>query len=71
LEPDGDENVFEIEGAANAIAVETLMGWDGDKCECACQCPRFQDQSDDRRCTPCIEGEHWPHDAERRTDDGT
>jgi hypothetical protein len=68
---DEDENVFEIDGAANEIAVETLMGWDGDACECACDCPRFQDQPDDPRCTPCIEGEHWPHDAERRTNDGT
>jgi hypothetical protein len=55
---DEDENVFEIDGAANEIAVETLMGWDGDPCECACDCPRFRDQPNDPRCTPCIEGEH-------------
>jgi len=60
---DEDENVFEIDGAANEIAVETLMGWDGDPCKCACDCPRFADQSEDPRCTPCIEGRHWRHDG--------
>jgi hypothetical protein len=68
---DEDENVFEIDGAANEIAVETLMGWDGDTCECVCDCPRFRDRSDDLRCRPCIEGRHWPHDPTGRADHGT
>ena len=67
---DEDENVFEIDDAANEIAVETLTGWDGDKCDCACDCPRVRDQPDDPRCTPCIEGRHWPNDPAGRADDG-
>lgn len=68
---DEDDNVFENDGAANEQAVEALMGWDGDPCECACVCPRFRERSDDVRCTPCIEGRHWIHDAESRADDRT
>ena len=71
MEPDDDDNnVFEIDGAANELAIETLMGWDGAPCECACDCPRLRDRPDDVRCTPYIEARHWRHDVARRADDG-
>jgi hypothetical protein len=44
----------------DALLVETLMGWDGDRCECAaCPCPRFRDGADDTLCGPCLAGDHW------------
>ena len=41
------------------LAVETLMGWDGDRCLCPdCVCERFRDGADDIQCGPCLQGEH-------------
>jgi hypothetical protein len=63
---DEDEGFLDELGelANTAILTDTLMGWEGDVCECPdCDCRRFQDGSDDRRCPPCRVGEHWVGDA--------
>ena len=57
--PDEDELDHE-RLVEDALLVDTLMGWDGDRCACAeCDCPRFQDTADDTRCGDCREGRHW------------
>ena len=56
-----DEDELDHESLVeDALLVDTLMGWDGDRCECVeCDCPRFQDTVDDKRCGDCREGRHW------------
>ena len=55
-EPDLEELV------ADALYVETLMGWDGSPCECReCDCHRFADgnaPAGDSRCLECRGGDH-------------
>jgi hypothetical protein len=64
--PDEDEPEIEGEDQASVedmLQVETLMGWDGDRCECAeCRCERFRDGSDATLCGPCLAGDHWQID---------
>ena len=41
------------------LEIETLMGWDGDRCECTeCRCERFRDGADDTLCRECLAGDH-------------
>ncbi|HUG30458.1 MAG TPA: hypothetical protein VMQ65_08110 [Candidatus Limnocylindria bacterium] len=55
-----DDDAFDSPGIADVLLVETLMGWDGDRCECVdCRCERFRDGSDDTLCAACREGDHW------------
>jgi hypothetical protein len=57
-----DEDEFDHEQLVeDVLYTETLMGWDGDPCECLeCDCPRFRDGSHGDRCRDCAEGRHWP-----------
>jgi hypothetical protein len=56
LEMDGEDQ----EGVDEMLQVETLMGWDGDRCTCVdCRCERFRD-GEDPRCLQCQAGEHGP-----------
>jgi hypothetical protein len=60
-----DEDELEIDGedgarVEDALLVETLMGWDGDRCECPdCACERFRDGTDATLCAACLAGDHW------------
>lgn len=60
-----DEDEVEIDGedqvhVEDMLAVETLMGWDGDRCQCqVCACERFIDGADERLCAACLAGDHW------------
>jgi hypothetical protein len=64
--PEDELGELEAEGAGedearieDALLVEVLMGWDGDRCACVeCDCPRFRDQSDETRCLDCLVGQH-------------
>ena len=50
-----------LDGAsvADMLEIETLMGWDGDRCECTeCRCERFRDGADDTLCRECLAGDH-------------
>jgi hypothetical protein len=70
---DADENPFEIGGAEAEIAFETLMGWDGELCQCECGCRELRDTLDDPRCALCREGRHSSGDGgriERRASHG-
>jgi hypothetical protein len=45
--------------ANEAIAVETLMGWDGKPCLCpACHCLRLREMGDSTACPECSAGRH-------------
>jgi hypothetical protein len=58
---DKDRGLLERLGelANDAIAVETLMGWDGEPCRCpACHCLRFRDMGDSTACSACRAGRH-------------
>ncbi len=62
----GGEDELEVDPAEDVLLVEALMGWDGDRCECAeCDCPYFRDGADDIRCPDCREGRHWREPASR------
>ena len=60
-----DDEELELDGGEQArieeaLLVDTLMGWDGDRCRCAeCVCPRFLDGSNDTLCPECFAGDHW------------
>jgi hypothetical protein len=60
--PDEDEGGEDERNLVEeAIYVETLMGWDGDPCDCLdCACERFRDGGDDALCPECRLGDHWP-----------
>lgn len=63
------EGEFEMDGEDQArvedmLQVETLMGWDGDRCLCQdCACERFRDGADDTLCAACLVGDHWRADG--------
>ncbi len=65
--PDDDEREIDGEDGARGedmLAVQTLMGWDGDRCLCQdCACERFRDGVDDSLCTACLAGDHWRADG--------
>ena len=53
-----DRDPFDSPGIADVLLVETLMGWDGDRCEYAeCRCERFRDGADDTLCKECLAGD--------------
>jgi len=60
--PDEDELGHLVD---EELQTETLMGWDGDPCECTeCRCERFRGGEDDGLCPECRGGDHWPADVE-------
>ena len=64
--PDEDDGLLEELGelANEAILVKTLMGWDGDRCECpACACERFPFGTNGTMCAECIARDHWRADG--------
>ena len=59
----GDDDEQEQDGedgatVADMLEVETLMGWDGERCQCPHGCERFADGSDDGWCEQCGKGDH-------------
>jgi hypothetical protein len=58
-----EEDELEIDQTSeereDVLLVETLMGWDGDPCECDCGCRRPVDDAGFDRCAPCREGRHF------------
>ena len=60
--PDDDDRLDELgDSVEDVLDVETLLGWDGDPCECSeCECPRFRDGAEGARCPDCRAGSHWP-----------
>lgn len=60
--PDEDERERDgTDGASleDMLEVQTLMGWDGDRCLCPdCRCERFRDGSDAVQCEDCLRGRH-------------
>lgn len=60
---DEDEGLLDELGelANEAILVETLMGWDGDRCRCEdCFCSEFLDGDPGPQCAACRKGDHSP-----------
>lgn len=63
------EDELQIDGEDQArvedmLLVETLMGWDGDRCRCPdCRCERFLDGTHETLCAACLAGDHWRDDG--------
>jgi len=55
MERDGEDQAH----VEDMLEIETLMGWDGDRCRCTvCVCQRFLDGSDNEWCPECLAGDH-------------